>query len=74
MGADAEAVGDADFSALSETLGDTEALALADADAGASDPGAAGCSELSPPGEEVELGEAPSVPVCPAAAGFASVT
>ncbi|MDX3237162.1 hypothetical protein PV392_16080 [Streptomyces sp. ME03-5709C] len=67
-------MGDADFSALSETLGDTEALALADADAGTSDSGARGCSEVSPPGEEVPLGEAPPVPACPAAAGFASVT
>ncbi|WP_326576297.1 hypothetical protein OG539_15865 [Actinacidiphila glaucinigra] len=70
--AEAVAEGDCDFLALSETLGDAEALVLADAEV--SEAGAFGSPEVSPPGEEVALGEAPSVRVWSAAAEFAPVT
>ncbi|SNR79955.1 hypothetical protein SAMN05216252_10199 [Actinacidiphila glaucinigra] len=70
--AETETLGDGDFLALSETLGDAEVLALSDAEA--SDAGAFGSPEVLPPGEEVALGEAPSVRVWSAAAEFAPVT
>ncbi|MGW3246866.1 hypothetical protein [Streptomyces sp. NPDC001070] len=64
--AEAEAEGDADSLSLAEALGDAEALALRDAEA--SDAGFAGSLEASPLGEEVSLGEVPSVRVSPEAA------
>lgn len=70
--AETETLGDGDFLALSETLGDAEVLALADTEA--SESGAFGSPEVLPPGEEVALGEAPSVRVWSAAAEFAPVT
>lgn len=70
--AEAEAEGDDDSLPLFEALGDAEALALADAEA--SEAGAAGSSEVSPPGEEVGRGEAPSVRASSEAAVFAPVT